>query len=321
MTGMSKVNGKPNMQLALVFPGQGSQSVGMMKGYEGLAEIRQTFNEAADILKQDLWKLVEEGPSEELNQTINTQPVMLTAGVAVYRAWRALGGAAPTALAGHSFGEYTALVVSGALSFAATLPLVRFRAQAMQEAVPAGVGGMAVILGLDDALVAEVCREAALRQVLEAVNLNSPGQIVIAGHRGAVLRGCDLAKEKGAKRAMLLAVSVPAHCALMRPAAPRMRERLATIEMAAPNIPVTHNADVKSYADPLSIKDALVRQLHSPVRWAETIQSFARDGIGCVAECGPGKVLAGLTKRIDNNLNSISFSDAAAMRAALLQFQ
>jgi [acyl-carrier-protein] S-malonyltransferase len=308
------------MQLALVFPGQGSQSVGMMKGYEGLPEIAQTFREASEILGQDLRKLVEEGPAEELNQTINTQPVMLTAGMAVYRAWRGLGGAAPSALAGHSFGEYTALVASGALSFADTLPLVRFRAQAMQDAVPEGTGGMAVILGLEDSAVEEVCREAAQGQVLDAVNLNSPGQIVIAGDKEAVLRGCDVAKAHGAKRAMLLAVSVPAHCALMLPAAERMRERLAAITVAVPSIPVIQNADVKSYSDATSIKDALVRQLHSPVRWIETIRGFARDGIGSVAECGPGKVLGGLTKRIDNTLNSISFSDAATMRTALAQF-
>jgi [acyl-carrier-protein] S-malonyltransferase len=309
------------MQLALVFPGQGSQSIGMMKGYEGMPEIAQTFREASEILGQDLRKLVEEGPVEELNQTINTQPVMLTAGMAVYRAWRGLGGIAPSALAGHSFGEYTALVASGALSFADTLPLVRFRAQAMQDAVPEGIGAMAVILGLDDTVVEQVCREAARGQVLEAVNLNSPGQIVIAGDKEAVLRGCEVAKAHGAKRAMLLAVSVPAHCALMRPAAERMRERLASVKVAVPSIPVIQNADVKSYSDAASIKDALVRQLHSPVRWIETIRGFARDGIGSVAECGPGKVLGGLTKRIDNNLNSITFSDAASMRTALAQFQ
>jgi [acyl-carrier-protein] S-malonyltransferase len=308
------------MQLALVFPGQGSQSIGMMNGYEGLPEIAQTFREASEILGQDLRKLVEEGPAEQLNQTVNTQPIMLTAGTAVYRAWRALGGRAPSALAGHSFGEYTALVASGALSFADTLPLVRFRAQVMQDAVPEGTGAMAVILGLDDTAVLQVCREAAHGQVLEAVNLNSPGQIVIAGDKEAVLRGCDVAKVHGAKRAMLLAVSVPAHCALMRPAAERMRERLASIEVAVPSIPVIQNADVKSYGDAQSIKDALVRQLHSPVRWIETIQRFARDGIDSVAECGPGKVLGGLTKRIDSKLNSITFTDAASMRAALAQF-
>lgn len=309
------------MPFAFVFPGQGSQSVGMMKGYDGLPEIAETFREASDVLGQDLWRLVQEGPAELLNQTVNTQPVMLTAGVAIYRAWRAIGGAAPAALAGHSFGEYTALVAGGALSFADTLPLVRFRAQAMQEAVPEGVGGMAVILGLDDAPLAQVCSEAAQGEVLEAVNLNSPGQIVIAGHRSAVLRGCELAKAKGAKRAMLLAVSVPAHCALMRPAAERMRERLGSVSVAAPRIPVVQNADVESYNDASSIKDALVRQLYSPVRWIETIRSFARQGVGSVVECGPGKVLGGLTKRIEANLNSLTFSDADAVRAALTQLQ
>ena len=307
------------MNFAFVFPGQGSQSVGMMKAYDGLPAIVETFQEASDVLGQDLWKLVDEGPADSLNQTVNTQPVMLTAGIAVFRAWQQSGGKSPALLAGHSFGEYSALVASGALDFHDALPLVRYRALAMQEAVKEGEGGMAALLGLDDALIADVCREAAQDQVLEAANLNSPGQVVIAGHREAVLRGCEVAKSKGAKRAIMLAVSVPVHCTLMKPAADKLREHLARVTISAPQIPVIQNADVASYNDATEIKDALVRQLYSPVRWIETVQHFARQGMTTIVECGPGKVLGGLTRRIDGNLRSQTLHDAAAFHDALAQ--
>ena len=307
------------MNFAFVFPGQGSQSVGMMKAYDGLPAIGETFQEASDVLGQDLWKLVDEGPADSLNQTVNTQPVMLTAGIAVFRAWQQSGGKSPALLAGHSFGEYSALVASGALDFHDALPLVRYRALAMQEAVKEGEGGMAALLGLDDALIADVCREAAQDQVLEAANLNSPGQVVIAGHREAVLRGCEVAKSKGAKRAIMLAVSVPVHCTLMKPAADKLREHLARVTISAPQIPVIQNADVASYNDATAIKDALVRQLYSPVRWIETVQHFARQGMTTIVECGPGKVLGGLTRRIDGNLRSQTLHDAAAFHDALAQ--
>ena len=305
------------MSFAFVFPGQGSQSLGMMKAYEGLSGVRETFAEAGDALGEDLWKLVEEGPAEALNQTVNTQPVMLAAGVAVFRAWRAAGGALPALVAGHSLGEYSALVAAGALTLSQAAPLVRFRAQAMQEAVPEGVGGMAAILGLDEDKLAEACREAAQGQVVEPVNLNSPGQIVIAGHREAVARASELAKAKGAKRALPLPVSVPSHCALMKPAAEHLRTHLESVPILRPQIPVLHNADVADYADPTRIKDALVRQLYSPVRWIESVRELARRGATQVAECGPGKVLAGMTKRIEASLESAALSDAASLTAAI----
>ena len=305
------------MSFAFVFPGQGSQSVGMMNGFDGLSVVRETFEEAGEVLKQDLWGMVTSGSAEELSLTVNTQPVMLTAGVAVFRAWHALQVSRPTVLAGHSLGEYTALVASGALSFADALPLVRFRAQAMQEAVAEGVGGMAAILGLDDDAVRAVCAEAAQGEGLEPVNFNSPGQVVIAGHKAAVERCMVLAKEKGAKGARPLPVSVPSHCALMRPAADALTQRLLTISIKPPQIPVVHNADVKNHGDEAGIKDALARQLYSPVRWVETVQGFADQGIGTLAECGPGKVLAGLNKRIDGNMRAFALSDEAALRQAM----
>lgn len=304
------------MKLAFVFPGQGSQSVGMMKGYESLGIVRDTFLEASDILKQDMWQLVTDGPVEELNLTVNTQPVMLTAGIAVYRAWQQMGGTMPVIMAGHSLGEYTALVAAGAISFADALPLVRFRAEAMQQAVPEGVGGMAAILGLDDDAVRTACAEAAQGEVLEAVNFNSPGQVVIAGHKTAVDRGIEIAKAKGAKRALPLPVSVPSHCALMKPAAEALTSHLQSMTVVAPGMPVLHNADVSSYQDAAQIKDALARQLHSPVRWVETVQEFARQGITHVIECGPGKVLTGLNKRINSELETLAFADADAMSQA-----
>jgi [acyl-carrier-protein] S-malonyltransferase len=284
-------------KIAFLFPGQGSQSVGMMSGFADLNIIRDSFAEASDILGVDLWAMATE-PNEAINETTNTQPIMLTAGVATWRAWQAISSDLPSILAGHSLGEYTALVASGALSFKDALPLVRYRAEVMQNAVPAGVGAMAAILGLDDETVRSVCLEAAQNEVLEAVNLNSPGQVVIAGNKAAVERGMELAKNKGAKRALPLPVSVPSHCALMKPAALKLAEYLKDVAVNVPQIPVLHNADVAAYSDSDKIKDALVRQLYSPVRWVETVQAIAAQGITQAAECGPGKVLAGLTKRI-----------------------
>jgi [acyl-carrier-protein] S-malonyltransferase len=302
---------------ALVFPGQGSQSRGMMNAYAEYSVVRDTFAEASDALKQDLWQLVAEGSDAELNATVNTQPVMLTAGVAVYRAWQSLNAPTPTMMAGHSLGEYTALVAAGALKFADALPLVRYRAECMQQAVPEGVGGIAAILGLDDAVVREVCKEAAQNEVLEAVNYNSPGQIVIAGNRAAVERGMELAKARGAKRALMLPMSVPSHCSLLKGAAEKLRAYLDNVTMQTPAVPVIHNADVKSYSDAASIKDALVRQLYSPVRWVETVQYFGTQGISHNLECAPGKVLVGLNKRIDTNQQALTLNDGAALQAAL----
>lgn len=302
---------------ALVFPGQGSQSRGMMNAYADFAVVRETFTEASEILKQDLWQLVEAGSDADLNATVNTQPVMLTAGIAVYRAWQSLKAPVPFMMAGHSLGEYTALVASGALKFTDALPLVRYRAECMQQAVPDGVGGIAAILGLDDALVREVCKEAAQNEVLEAVNYNSPGQIVIAGNRSAVERGMELAKAKGAKRALMLPMSVPSHCSLLKGAAEKLRAYLNNVNIQAPTVPVLHNADVKSYSDAASIKDALVRQLYSPVRWVETIQYFGIQGITHNVECAPGKVLVGLNKRIDTNQQALTLNDGVTLQAVL----
>ncbi|BBI99600.1 malonyl CoA-acyl carrier protein transacylase [Ferrigenium kumadai] len=304
-------------KFAFVFPGQGSQSRGMMNGYADFAAVRDTFTEASDVLKQDLWQLVAEGEDAELNATVNTQPIMLTAGVAVYRAWQSQNGAAPAIMAGHSLGEYTALVAGGAISFADALPLVRYRAQCMQQAVPEGVGGIAAILGLDDDMVRAVCAEGAQGEVLEAVNYNSPGQVVIAGNRGAVERGMELAKAKGAKRAIMLPMSVPSHCSLLKGAAEQLRDYLKNVTVQAPSIPVLHNADVASYSDAASIRDALVRQLYSPVRWVETVQAFGKQGITHNVECAPGKVLAGLNKRIDTNQQALAINDGEVLKAAL----
>ena len=309
------------MKFAFVFPGQGSQSLAMMAAYGAAESVRQTFAEASDALGQDLWAMATEGPAELLNQTVNTQPVMLAAGVAAYRLWQAQGGAAPALMAGHSLGEYTALVCAGALGFADGIRLVRLRAEAMQSAVPEGVGAMAAVLGLDDAAVRAVCAEAAQGEVLEAVNFNSPGQVVIAGNKAAVDRGCALAKEKGAKRAVPLPVSVPSHCALMKPAADTLRAALAAIEIKSPEIPVLHNADVASHADPAAIRDALARQLYSPVRWVETIQAMAAQGVELIAECGPGKVLAGLNKRCADGFTGVALADAAAMADTLAKLK
>jgi len=304
-------------KFAFVFPGQGSQSRGMMNGYADFPAVRNTFAEASDVLRQDLWQLVAEGSDADLNATVNTQPIMLTAGVAVYRAWQAQDGAAPFIMAGHSLGEYTALVAAGALRFADALPLVRYRAQCMQQAVPEGVGGIAAILGLDDDAVRAVCIEGAQGEVLEAVNYNSPGQVVIAGNRAAVERGMELAKAKGAKRAIMLPMSVPSHCSLLKGAAQQLRDYLGNVTVQAPAIPVLHNADVKSYSDGAAIKDALVRQLYSPVRWVETVLEFGKQGITHNVECAPGKVLAGLNKRIATNQQALAINDGAALTLAL----
>lgn len=289
----------------------------MMKDLMGRAEVAETFQEATAMLGYDLRKLVEEGPAERLNLTLYTQPAMLAAGVATFRAWRALGGAEPAFLAGHSLGEYTALVAAQALEFADALALVSFRAQVMQEAVPEGAGAMAAILGLEDEAVREVCAQAAQGEVLEAVNFNSPGQVVIAGRRSAVERGMALARERGAKRALALPVSVPSHSTLMRGAADRLAERLAQVPLQTPRIPIWHNADVAAYDEPQRIRDALARQLYAPVRWVETIRALKAQGAGRFFECGPGKVLAGLNKRIDDSLAIFALTDEAAIRAAL----
>lgn len=309
------------MKLAIVFPGQGSQSVGMMQAYDDIAAVREVIAEASDTLNQDLGKLMAEGPAEKLNLTVNTQPVMLTAGYAAYRAWLSLGGADPALLAGHSLGEYTALVAAGVVSFRDALPLVRFRAQAMQEAVPQGQGAMAAILGLDEDAVRAACNEAAQGEVVAAVNFNSPGQVVIAGHAAAVKRACDAAKVKGAKRALPLPVSAPFHSALMQPAAERLRQYMQNIVFNAPLIPVINNVDVANYDDPARIKDALVRQAYNPVRWVETIGAFAAQGITHVAECGPGKVLAGMTKRNDGSLESLALLDKASIEQGVSQLK
>ncbi len=300
------------MKTAFLFPGQGSQSVGMMKGLEQFLEVKQTFDEASSALGEDLWKLVTEGPAETLNQTTYTQPAMLAADIATWRVYLGQGGAMPAVMAGHSLGEIAALTAAGALNFADAVKLTRFRAEAMQNAVPEGVGAMAAVLGLDDDTVRVVCAEAAQAEVLEPVNLNSPGQVVIAGNKAAVERGMALAKEKGAKRALPLPVSVPSHSALMKPAADQFRVYLESINLRAPEIPVLQNADIAAYTDPAAIKDALARQLHSPVRWVETIQALAGQSIGRCVECGPGKVLTGLVKRI-NDIPCVALVDEAAL--------
>jgi [acyl-carrier-protein] S-malonyltransferase len=305
------------MKLALVFPGQGSQSVGMMAGYEVFPVVRESFAEASAALGQDLWALVSDGPEEALNQTVNTQPVMLAADVAVYRAWRAAGGAEPSLLAGHSLGEYAALVVAGALELSAALPLVRFRAQAMQEAVPAGVGAMAAVMGLDEAGIEAACAEAAQGQMVEPVNFNAPGQIVIAGHREAVERAVAAAKAKGAKRALMLPVSAPFHSALLKPAAERLARYLATVKVERPRLPVVHNVDVKVADSADAVRTALAAQAARPVRWIETVQSFAVQGVTHVLECGPGRVLTGLVKRIAPEIEAMPLNDAEAIAAAI----
>lgn len=305
------------MKLAFVFPGQGAQSIGMMTAWNEHAEVRDTFTEASDVIGEDLWRLVNDGPAELLNQTVNAQPVMLVADIAVWRVWQTAGGAMPALLAGHSLGEYAALVVAGALGFEDAIKLVRFRAEAMQAATPEGVGAMAAILGLDDDSVSAACAEAAAGEVVEAVNFNSPGQVVIAGHKAAVERAMALAKTRGAKRALPLPISVPSHSSLMLPAAEKLLAYLQTVMIMTPTIPVLHNTDVKSHSDAAGIRAALARQLYTPVRWVETIRALKAAGIEHVVECGPGKVLAGLNKRIDDSLHTRALVDEAGLQTEL----
>lgn len=307
------------MSLAFLFPGQGSQSVGMMTAFESLPAVRPTFDEASAALGFDLWALVDGGPEEELGKTVNTQPIMLTAGVALYRAWKELGGPDPSVVAGHSLGEYTALVVAGVLEFAQTVPLVRFRAQAMQEAVPEGTGAMAAILGLDEAALSGVCEEASSAGVAEPANFNSPGQVVIAGEVAGVQRAMELAKARGAKRAVLLAMSAPSHCSLMRPAAERLQKLLDAASVRSPSIPMINNVDVATEQAPERIRDALVRQLSNPVRWSQVVTAMAARGVRLMVECGPGGVLAGLNRRIVPDLETAALRDAEGLRELALQ--
>lgn len=304
-------------KFAFVFPGQGSQAIGMLNGFADNAVVKATVAEASEALQFDLGKLIAEGPKEDLDLTTNTQPVMLTAAVAFYRAWLMAGGPAPALVAGHSLGEYSALVAAGVIAFKDAVPLVRFRAQAMQGAVPVGQGGMAAILGLSDEDVRAACAEAAQEEVVEAVNFNAPAQVVIAGHKTAVARACDAAKAKGAKRALLLPVSAPFHSSLLKPASDRLQEYLQQIPFAVPSLPIINNVDVAIVDDPEAIKEALVRQAASAVRWVETVQKMAAQGITHVIECGPGKVLSGLTKRINGDLVSEAIVDQASLNQVL----
>ncbi len=305
------------MSFAFVFPGQGSQSVGMMAAYGDAAVVRATFDEASAALGDDLWLMVAEGPAEVLTQTVNTQPVMLTAGIAAWRLWQEKGGKNPAVLAGHSLGEYAALVAAGVISLKDAVPLVRLRATAMQEAVPVGTGAMAAILGLDTPSIVAACAEAAQGEVVEPVNFNANGQTVIAGHKAAVERAMDACKARGAKMAKALPVSAPFHSSLIRPAADKLAARLAELTLNTPAIPVINNVDVVIENDPARIKDALIRQAYNPVRWVETIQKMAAMGVSTVAECGPGKVLAGLTKRCADGVVGVALADATAIEANL----
>ena len=302
-------------KIAFVFPGQGSQSVGMMSGFGDAPVIKDTFVEASDLLKTDLWKMATEGPAEDMAQTVNTQPLMLTAGIASWRLWRNEGGAMPAYFAGHSLGEYSALVAAEVIQFSAAVPLVRFRAKAMQDAVPAGEGGIAAILGLDDTAVLAACAEAAQGEIVELANFNSPAQYVISGTRTAVERAIEITKANGAKRALMLAMSVPAHSSLMKPAADQLRQLIDKTVFSSPRSPVIQNFDVASFSDPAAIKDALIRQLSGPVRWIEIIKAFADAGVKHVIECGPGRVLVGLNKRIDERIHAASIHDRASLDA------
>lgn len=305
------------MSFAFVFPGQGSQSVGMMAAYGDAAVVRATFDEASAALGDDLWSMVSEGPAEILTQTVNTQPVMLTAGIAAWRLWLEKGGRQPTVVAGHSLGEYSALVAAGVIDLKDAVPLVRLRAAAMQEAVPVGTGAMAAVLGLDVAGIAAACAEAAQGEVVEPVNFNANGQTVIAGHKAAVERAMEACKARGAKMTKALPVSAPFHSSLIRPAADKLATRLAELTLSTPQIPVINNVDVAIENDTSRIKDALIRQAYNPVRWVETIQWMAALGITTVAECGPGKVLAGLTKRCADGMTGIALADVASIEANL----
>lgn len=304
-------------KFAFVFPGQGSQSIGMLGGFADHPIVQQTIQQASDVLHLDLGKLMREGPKEALDLTVNTQPVMLTAAVACYRVWLDAGGLPPAVVAGHSLGEYSALVAAGVLDFADAVPLVRFRAQAMQEAVPLGSGTMAAILGLSDEEVRLACVEAAQGEIVEPVNFNAPAQVVIAGHQAAVARACEAARARGAKRALVLAVSAPFHSSLLLPASLRLRDYLKELNFSAPQIPLINNVDVAIETDVAAIKEALVRQAASPVRWVETIQKIAALGLTQVVECGPGKVLTGLVKRIDPSLSGEALFDAESLARVL----
>lgn len=305
------------MKLAFVFPGQGSQAVGMLSSFAGQPAVDEVLARASQALGEELGRLIEDGPAEALNLTVNTQPAMLVAGFAVYSAWRQAGGPAPSIVAGHSLGEYTALTAASALTVEQAVKLVRLRAVAMQEAVPVGVGAMAAVLGLGDDEVRQTCSDAAEGEVVEAVNFNAPSQVVIAGHKSAVERACQLAKSRGAKRALLLPVSAPFHSSLMQPAAARLREALRAVALVAPAIPMINNIDVAMESEPARIADALARQAAGPVRWVETIRAMAADGVTHVVECGPGRVLAGLTKRIVPELESIAVWDPESLDEAL----
>jgi len=305
------------MKIAFVFPGQGSQSVGMLDAWAGNAAVSDVVSRAGAALGQDLGALIAQGPAEQLNLTTNTQPAMLTAGAACFAAWRAAGGPMPALVAGHSLGEYTALVAAGVLALEDAVRLVRVRADAMQAAVPVGAGAMAAVLGLDDDAVRAACAQAAQGEVVEAVNFNAPAQVVIAGHRAAVERACEAAKAAGAKRALLLPVSAPFHSSLLQPAAEVLSRALADVTLQAPAMPVINNVDVAQPVEPSAIRDALVRQAWNPVRWVETLRAMKEQGITHVVECGPGKVLTGLTKRIDGELTGLAITDPASLEAAL----
>jgi len=306
------------MSFAIVFPGQGSQSMGMLAELgNDWSQVSETFTQASDALGYDLWKLVQDGPEANLNQTDKTQPAMLAAGIACWRVWLAAGGATPTYMAGHSLGEYTALVAAGAIDFAAAIKLVEKRGQLMQAAVPQGQGAMAAILGLTDEQVIEACDQAAQGEVVQAVNFNAPGQVVVAGASAAVERAVDAAKQAGAKRALMLPVSVPSHCSLMSEAAVELAKSLNELEIKTPEIKVIHNVDVASHDSADAIRDVLAKQLYSPVRWVETIQVLSQSGVSSLVECGPGKVLAGLTKRINREVAALPVFDAASLAKAL----
>ena len=309
------------MKVAFVFPGQGSQAVGMLDSFAGNAAVGEALREASGALGQDLAALIHAGPADALNLTVNTQPAMLVAGFAIYRAWRAAGGRAPDVVAGHSLGEYAALAAADAIALSDAVKLVRLRAQAMQEAVPVGQGGMAAILGLSDDAVRQACAEAANGEVVEPVNFNAPSQVVIAGHAAAVARACEAAKRLGAKRAVPLPVSAPFHSSLMAPARERLREALASVRLARPAVPVINNVDVAGEEEPARIAEALARQAAAPVRWVETVRALAARGVTHVVECGPGRVLAGLTKRIEPTLESIAIADATALNDALARLR
>ncbi|MBP2856677.1 ACP S-malonyltransferase [Dickeya oryzae] len=307
-------------KFAMVFPGQGSQSVGMLAELaEQFPLIKETFDEASSVLGYDLWQLSQQGPAEELNKTWQTQPALLTASVALWRVWQQQGGAQPTLMAGHSLGEYSALVCAGVLDFKQAVSLVELRGKLMQEAVPEGTGAMSAIIGLDNDAIATACAEAAQGQVVSPVNFNSPGQVVIAGNKEAVERAGAACKAAGAKRALPLPVSVPSHCALMEPAAHKLAQALEAVTFNAPQIPVVNNVDVRAESAPQAIRSALVRQLHNPVRWTECVEYIAAQGVSTLVEIGPGKVLTGLTKRIVDSLTATAVNDPASLSAALEQ--